>query len=86
MVLEAIKKRSIKIMTHRGRILRFLISPTIKPIYLCLDFPNIFFIPNPAPAAIRNSIPVMGTVGLPLGSPGCAKATIEKEIKTKAKI
>ena len=67
MVLNKIKKRSIKIMTHLGSILRFRISWTINPIYFCLALLINFLIPNNAPADKRSSMPVIGTSGSPAG-------------------
>lgn len=41
MQLNPIKKRSMKMMTHRGRILRFLIKLTNKTIICFLTFQAI---------------------------------------------
>lgn len=46
MVLKAIKKRSIKIITHRGNILRFSKSLKISIIYINMILANLAPIGN----------------------------------------
>ena len=82
MQLNPIKKRSMKIMTHLGRILRFWTKLTIKAYFSFLSLRNLPR-PSDAPIPINIPIPVMGTApGSPLGSPGWAKRAVDANTKT----